>query len=72
MRPSEPLLARQWQRIAAMLAHHAINVHREENKQFLLSHQAFCAQFSKPPIMEVFYRWMRKKYNILMDGNKPM
>lgn len=41
------------------------------NTQFIISHQQFIKKFEKPPIMESFYRWMRRESNILMDWEKP-
>jgi deoxyribodipyrimidine photolyase-like uncharacterized protein len=41
------------------------------NTQFLISHEEFTKQFLKPPVMETFYRWMRKKFDILMEDGKP-
>lgn len=38
---------------------------------FFLSHNEFLKKYEKPPIMEYFYRFMRKKENILMNGNTP-
>jgi deoxyribodipyrimidine photolyase-related protein len=44
------------------------------NTQFLLDHSAFVAKFAtKPPIMETFYRRMRKTYNVLLESDgKPL
>ncbi|MCH2188632.1 cryptochrome/photolyase family protein, partial [Candidatus Gracilibacteria bacterium] len=43
-----------------------------DTQSFFLSHEDFCTQYSKPPIMEYFYRFMRKKEHILMDADgKP-
>lgn len=39
----------------------------EDTQSFFLSHDVFLKQYSKPPIMEYFYRFMRKRENILMD-----
>jgi deoxyribodipyrimidine photolyase-related protein len=42
------------------------------NIQFLITREEFKNQFEKPPIMETFYRYMRKSRDILMmDGPKP-
>lgn len=38
-----------------------------DTESFLLSRDDFQKQFKKPPIMEFFYRFMRKKYSILMQ-----
>ena len=42
-----------------------------KHKNFFLTHEEFKKKFEKPPIMENFYRFMRKKEDILMNGNKP-
>ena len=43
----------------------------EDTQSFFLSHTDFTKQYKKPPIMEYFYRFMRKKEDILMNGNTP-
>jgi deoxyribodipyrimidine photolyase-like uncharacterized protein len=54
------------------LKEHGITIQRHENTQFLLSQSKFLKRFPKPPIMETFYRWMRKEFDVLMDGNAPV
>jgi deoxyribodipyrimidine photolyase-related protein len=71
MIPSEPSLYTTFLQIQQDLEKHDICLSFQENTQFLISHQAFLKQFPKPPVMETFYRWMRKKFDILMDGDKP-
>jgi deoxyribodipyrimidine photolyase-related protein len=41
-----------------------------ENEQFLYQEEAF--DFKKPPLLETFYRFMRKKTGVLMQKDKPM
>lgn len=42
------------------------------NRQFLIGEDEFRAAFDKPPVMETFYRYMRKTRGILMDADgKP-
>ena len=72
MTPSEPYMYQQLQDIEKKLHDDKIHFHYRPNTQFLISHEEFRQQFDKPPVMEVFYRWMRKKFSILMDGNKPL
>lgn len=72
MTPSEPHLLKQFERIRDTLTNHDITLTLRPNTQFLISHDEFCKQYDKPPIMETFYRRMRKKFNILMDGDKPV
>jgi len=44
----------------------------EDTHSFFLSHKDFKKQYKKPPIMEYFYRFMRKRENILMtEDGKP-
>jgi deoxyribodipyrimidine photolyase-like uncharacterized protein len=40
---------------------------REDTQSFFISHALFEKQYSKPPVMENFYRYMRKKLNIMVD-----
>lgn len=37
----------------------------------MITHEVCLNRFVQPPIMESFYRWMRKEHHILMDGEKP-
>jgi len=37
-----------------------------------MNHQVFKEQYKKPPVMENFYRFMRKKHDILMEDQKPI
>jgi deoxyribodipyrimidine photolyase-related protein len=42
------------------------------NKQFLITQKEFREQFEKPPVMETFYRYMRRSRHILIeDDGKP-
>ena len=44
----------------------------KDTHSFFLSHEDFQKQYKKPPIMEYFYRFMRKRENILMtEEEKP-
>jgi deoxyribodipyrimidine photolyase-related protein len=44
-----------------------------ENRQFLITQKEFSEHFEKPPVMETFYRYMRKSRNILIkDDGKPV
>lgn len=47
-----------------------IKVAFHPSEQFLYTDEAF--DFKKPPLMETFYRFMRKKTGILMHGGKPL
>jgi deoxyribodipyrimidine photolyase-related protein len=66
MRPSEEFLARRiesWDLSLQMIP----------NSQFLITHEEFFRQFQKPPVMETFYRYMRKSRDILMETDgKPV
>lgn len=66
MRPSEEFLARRiesWDLPIDIVA----------NRQFLINPEEFSRQFEKPPIMETFYRYMRKSRHILIeDDGKPV
>lgn len=72
MTPNEPSLYDTLLWVQKKLIDHNITLDFRPNTQFLLSHDAFQKQYNKPPIMEMFYRWMRKKFDILMDGDKPL
>lgn len=68
MRPSEEYLARK---IASyILPHTTLDI--LPNRQFLITPTEFAEQFEKPPVMETFYRYMRKTRNILMEEGKPL
>jgi deoxyribodipyrimidine photolyase-related protein len=49
---------------------HDITLVIHPNEQFLYTGQDF--DFKKPPLLETFYRFMRKQTGILMDGSKPL
>ena len=72
MIPSENYLYIYFQKISDKLKLDNINVIFTPNTQFLISHEEFAKQYDKPPVMENFYRWMRKKFDVLMDGDKPV
>lgn len=72
MIPSEPSLYASLQKNALTRRTHGIEIERLPNTQFLISHDEFIRQYpTKPPVMETFYRWMRKKFDILMQDGKP-
>ena len=48
-----------------------VKISWNNHKNFFLTHQEFRKKYEKPPVMENFYRFMRKKENILMNGNNP-
>ena len=69
MRSSEEYLARKID--AYILSWVSLQIF--ENRQFMITHQEFSEQFEKPPVMETFYRYMRKSRNILIeDDGKPV
>jgi deoxyribodipyrimidine photolyase-related protein len=72
MTPSEPTLLNHIISLQDKLATHQITLELRPNTQFLLDHHIFLTQWEKPPVMEVFYRWMRRNYDVLMDGDKPV
>jgi deoxyribodipyrimidine photolyase-like uncharacterized protein len=41
---------------------------REDTQSFFISHALFEKQYPKPPVMENFYRYMRKKFEIMVDS----
>jgi deoxyribodipyrimidine photolyase-like uncharacterized protein len=71
MTPSEPSVYTTFLQIQKNLEQQDICITFTPNTQFLISHEGFTKQFPKPPVMETFYRWMRKKFDILMENGKP-
>jgi len=81
MEPIEPYLARRFERIVNEYRAQGFTISLQAYDPFLVSHDDFCGHFgldkttqpqAKPPIMETFYRWMRKRGNWLMDDQgKP-
>lgn len=75
-KPSEPYLEEIMKNIQNNLKEKNIEVHIYEKKYwFYLSHEEFSEYFPKwPPILETFYRFMRKKFQILLedDGKTPL
>lgn len=66
MRPSEEFLARK------IIAWN-LRIEIIPNRQFLITPEEFRQKFEKPPIMETFYRYMRKSRDILMETDgKPV
>jgi deoxyribodipyrimidine photolyase-related protein len=72
MTPSEAYLHKLFINLQNKLKEYDIHIEFTPNTQFLITHEEFRKQFPKPPVMETFYRWMRKKFNILMDQDKPL
>jgi len=71
--PVEDYVFQNFQKIQKKLRVENITLTFTDDKHsFFLSHSDFKQQYKKPPIMEYFYRFMRKRENILMtqDG-KP-
>ena len=71
--PVENYVYKNFQKIQSQLKKEDIEItFTKDEHSFFLSHKDFEAQYKKPPIMEYFYRFMRKKENILMtDDGKP-
>lgn len=72
MSPSEPMMLQQLHIVQSILLKHHIELSIRPNTQFMISQQEFTDQYKTPPVMEVFYRWMRKKFWLLMDGDQPL
>jgi deoxyribodipyrimidine photolyase-like uncharacterized protein len=72
--PNENFVKNNFLKIQERLKNENITLHFvPDTYSFLISHQEFLAQFPKPPIMEFFYRFMRKKFQILMlDAKNPV
>ena len=71
--PVEDYVHKNFQKIQKKLKKQGITLSFTENTEsFFLSHDEFKKQYKKPPIMEYFYRFMRKRENILMtEDGKP-
>lgn len=67
MMPAEPYMQRKFLAIQKKLKEQDITLSFLKNTQFLLEHDEFLSMYKKPPVMETFYRTMRKKLNILMQ-----
>lgn len=69
MRSSEEYLARKIEKYILPW----VSLQIFPNRQFLINSEEFREQFEKPPIMETFYRYMRKSRKILMEQDgKPL
>jgi deoxyribodipyrimidine photolyase-like uncharacterized protein len=71
MTPSEYTFYKHIEKIKSKLNNHNITIEFRQNTQFLITQEDFSKQYTKPPIMETFYRWMRKEFNILIQDGKP-
>lgn len=73
VKPVENYVYQNFLKIQKQLAEQNITLEIfPDTQSFFLSHEDFKKQYKKPPIMEYFYRFMRKKHNILIDeNNKP-
>lgn len=72
MNSNEPSFGKALYRIQEKLAWQWITIDLKENRQSLISYYQFMKKYPKPPVMETFYRWMRKELNVLMDWDKPL
>ncbi|UFX82925.1 cryptochrome/photolyase family protein [Candidatus Absconditicoccus praedator] len=72
VKPTEYYFYKNLLKTKEKLEKEGINIIFKEDKQsFLLSEKEFKWKFKKAPLLENFYRYMRKKYNILMNGENP-
>lgn len=69
MEHNEPYLQRH---LVQVLQDVWINHTITPNTQFFIDHQTFTEKFPKPPIMETFYRRMRKETWVLMEWDSPI
>ncbi len=71
--PVEDYVHKNFIKISRQLKEEGITLtFTKDEHSFFLSHEDFKAQYKKPPIMEYFYRFMRKRENILMtEDGKP-
>ncbi len=67
----EAYVSHRLHRLKKTLGDRWITLDIRPNTQFLVSYNECSQTFDEPPVMESFYRWMRKKTDILMDDDKP-
>jgi len=73
IKPVENYVYENFLKIKDKLASNNIDlIFLEDEQSFYLSHNEFLSKYKKPPVMETFYRYMRKKFDILMDWNNPI
>jgi deoxyribodipyrimidine photolyase-related protein len=69
MRSSEEYLSRKVEKYTIP----GVSLKIFPNRQFLITQKEFREHFDKPPIMETFYRYMRRSRNILLEEDgKPL
>ncbi len=72
MKPSENYIYEHFVSIAKKLKEKNICIEFLPNTQFILDHEDFLAIYpDKLPVMENFYRMMRKRFDVLMVWDKP-
>ncbi len=73
VKPSENYVFENFLKIQKQLEDFGVELEfLPDTYSFFLSHEEFRKQYTKPPIMEYFYRFMRKKEYILMqDDGQP-
>lgn len=71
--PTEPYLYRYITQVCESLSQeydlYTWSFHQDPQRY--CSHEEFTKKYEKPPIMETYYRRMRKKTGILMEDGKP-
>ena len=73
VKPTEDYVYRNFQKIFEKLKANWIYLKFvNDTESFLLDHNEFLQKFSKPPLMEFFYRYARKEFDVLMDWNNPL
>ncbi|MFM1807573.1 MAG: hypothetical protein RLZZ242_298 [Bacteroidota bacterium] len=71
--PDDYRLDQQLQALCTLLNAKGITTSAVDTEHFLTSRYELAALFgSKPHLMERFYRYMRKKHDILMESDKPL
>ncbi len=68
----ESYVSKRLHTIKKFLHKNSITLEIRPNQQFIIDTKSFQDKFDKPPVMETFYRWMRKSKNILMEWDKPV
>jgi deoxyribodipyrimidine photolyase-like uncharacterized protein len=63
----EAYISKRLHEVKQYLIAYDIVVDIRSNQQFLIDTKTFNEKYSKPPVMETFYRWMRKQTRMLME-----
>jgi deoxyribodipyrimidine photolyase-related protein len=72
MDSSEQYIRRRLLQLKREFQEEGVTLEIRPNTQFIVSHEDFLEKYETPPVMETFYRWIRKRTGILMERGKPV